>query len=121
MLTDKRLNNGESLTGTGSADNPCATERIGDVYPSLTELALIVIAHGDIDRISVLDLLLTLLEALVFKVEPVFEQTFLQELGDIVESHMDENGAEHTRRHIHPNVQTEGKKYRHNPVSEKPQ
>ena len=53
VLTDKRFYDGESLTGTGSADHPCTTERIADVNPTFTKLALVIIAHGDIDRVFV--------------------------------------------------------------------
>ena len=88
MLTDEWLDDGEGLTRTWRTHDPCATERIDNVHPSLAELTLVVVPHGDVHAVFVLLQLLTLLETLVLKVESVFQQTFLQELGDIVKSHM---------------------------------
>ena len=62
MLTYERLDNREGLTRTRCTDNPCATERIHDVYPSLTKPALVVIPHRDIHAVFVLLQLLTLLK-----------------------------------------------------------
>ena len=85
VLPDKRLDDGEGLTRTRSTHNPCATERIDDVHPSLAELALVIIAHRDVHAVLVLLQLPALLKALILEVEAVFQQPFLQELRDIVE------------------------------------
>ena len=90
MLSDEWLNDGEGLTRTRSADHPCTSEGIDDVHPALTELRLVVVAHGDVHAVLVLNQFLTLLEGLVLEVEAVFEQPFLQELADVVEGNMDE-------------------------------
>ena len=73
MLSDEWLNDGEGLTRTRSADHPGTSEGIDDVHPSLAELRLVVVAHGDIHAILVLNQLLTLLEGLVLEVETVFK------------------------------------------------
>ena len=80
MLTDKRLDDGECLTRARCTYNPCASEWIHNVHPSLTELTLIVVAHGDIHAILVVLTFLALLKRFVFKVESVFQESFLQEL-----------------------------------------
>ena len=90
MLSDEWLYDGEGLTRARSADHPCATEGIDDIHPALAELRLVVVAHGDVHAILVLNQFLTLLEGLVLEVEAVFEQPFLQELADVVEGNMDE-------------------------------
>ena len=53
MLPDKRLDDGKSLTTARCADYPSASERVVDVHPTFTELAFVIIAHGDIDRVFV--------------------------------------------------------------------
>ena len=84
MLPDKRFDNGESLAGTRCADYPCASERIADVHPTFAELPLVIVAHGDIDRILVLLQLPALLKTLVLKIETVFQQSLFEELGNVV-------------------------------------
>ena len=91
MLADKRLDDGERLTRTRRTDNPCASERIDDIDPSLAELSLVIVAHGNIDAVFVLDLFLHLLETLILEVETVFQQAVLQILRDIIESDMDKH------------------------------
>ena len=93
MLTDERLDDGEGLTRARSADNPGASERVRDIDGALAELALIVVAHRDIDAILVVDDFLALLETLVLQVEAVFEQAFLQSLADVVKGDMDKDCA----------------------------
>ena len=80
VLSDERLDDGESLTRARCADNPRATEGIDDVHPALAELPLVVIAHGDVHAVFVLYLLVILQEALVFQIEAVFEQSVFQVL-----------------------------------------
>ena len=72
MLANKRFDDGERLTRTRSTHNPRTAKRVNDVHPSLPELAFIVVAHGNIDRVFVLLLILTLLKAFVLEVEAVF-------------------------------------------------
>lgn len=98
-----------------------SSKGIGDVNPSLTELAFIIVAHRHVNRILVLNLLLALLETLVLKVEAVFEKTLLEKLGDVVESHMYQDSPEDCGCHIQPDVQTKGNKHGHNPMAEEPQ
>ena len=106
MLSDEWLNDGEGLTRTRSADHPCTSEGIDDVHPSLAELRLVVLAHGDIHAILVLNQLLTLLEGLVLEVETVFKQPFLQELADVVEGNMDEYRSKDGGSHIKPDIES---------------
>ena len=80
VLTDERLDDGERFTRTWRTYNPSASEWIHDVHPSLAELTLIVVAHRDIHAILVVLSLLALLKRFVFKVESVFQKSFLQEL-----------------------------------------
>ena len=93
VLTDERLDDGEGLTRARSADNPGASERVRDIDGALAELALIVVAHRDIDAILIVDDFLALLETLVLQVEAVFEQAFLQPLADVVKGDMDKDCA----------------------------
>ena len=106
MLTNERLDNWEGLTRTRSTYHPCTTERIDDVHPSLAELRLVVVAHGDIHAILILYQLFTLLEGFVLEVETVFEQPFLQELTDVVECHMNEDGSQYGGCHIEPDIES---------------
>ena len=120
MLADERLNDGESLTGTRSTNYPCSSERIHDIHPTFAELALVVIAHRDVYAILVLLQFLALLKRLVLEVETVFEQSFLQELGDIVEGNMDADGTKNRGSHVKPDVQTDGIEPHIHTMTEKP-
>ena len=75
MLTNERFDDGEGLTRAWCTDHPRSAERIDDVHPSLTKLAFIVVAHRDVDGVSVLLLVLALLKAFVLEVEAVFQQS----------------------------------------------
>ena len=88
-----------------SADHPCTSEGIDDVHPALTELRLVVVAHGDVHAILVLNQFLTLLKGLVLEIEAVFEQSLLQELADIVEGNMDEYRSKDGGCHIEPDIE----------------
>ena len=105
VLPDERLDNRKDLTQTRRSDNLGASERIDDVDPALAGLSLVVVPHRDVNAILVLLLLLTLFEALVLKVEAVFEQTFLEELGYVVECDMHQYDG---REHIEDDVQKQG-------------
>ncbi|EEB23790.1 hypothetical protein BACDOR_03755 [Phocaeicola dorei DSM 17855] len=120
VLPDKRLDDGEGLTRTRSTHNPCATERIDDVHPSLAELALVIIAHRDVHAVLVLLQLPALLKALILEVEAVFQQPFLQELRDIVEGDMHQYDTDDGSEHIEPSVQTEGIETGHYRMTEQP-
>ena len=102
VLTDKGLDNRESLTRTRSANHPSTAEGIHDIHPALAELTLIVVAHRDIDAILVLHLVRHLLKTLVLEVEAVFQETVFQVLGDIVKSHMAKNRADDRHHEIQP-------------------
>ena len=108
VLAQERLDDGEGLTRARRADHPRRAERVHDIHPPLAELTLIVVAHRDVHAVLVLYLLLALLETLVLEVEAVFQKPFLQVLGDIVESHMDEDNTHHGGYHIQPPVQCDG-------------
>ena len=120
VLADERLNDGESLTGTRSTNYPCSSERIHDIHPTFAELALVVIAHRDVYAILVLLQFLALLKRLVLEVETVFEQSFLQELGDIVKGNMDADGTKNRGSHVEPDVQTDGIEPHIHTMTEKP-
>ena len=102
VLADERLDNAESLTRAWCADDPCASERIDDINPSLAELTLIIVAHGDIDAVLVFYLFFHLLKALVLKVEAVFQQTIFQILGDVIKSYMNEHRADNRHYKVYP-------------------
>ena len=104
VLTDEWLDDGECLTATWCAHYPGATERVHDIHPSLAELALIVVAHGDIHTVFVVFLLLALLKTLVFKIETVFHQSFLQELRDVVQGDMHQYRSDDGCHHIENGV-----------------
>lgn len=74
----------------------------------MTEFTFIVVAHRDVDAVLVLDLLLTLYEGLVLEIEPVLQQTLLQELADVVKCHMDKDGSDDSGHHVQPSVQSDG-------------
>ena len=99
------ITSGETLSATRSADHPCSSERIDDIHPSLAEFAFVIIAHGYIHRILVLHQLRALLETFIFQVETVFQQAFFQELGDIIECHMDKDSTHYGCRHIEDDIQ----------------
>ena len=106
VLSNEWLNDGKGLTRTRSANHPSTSERIDDVHPALAELRLIVVAHGNIHTILVLNQLFTLLERLVLKVESVFEQTFLQELADVVKGNVNKYCSKYRGSHIKPEVES---------------
>ena len=100
VLTDKRLDDGECLTATRRTHYPGASERVHDVYPSFAEFTLIVVAHRDIHAVLVVFFLLALLKTLVFKIETVFHQSFLQELRDVVQGNMHQHRSDNGCHHI---------------------
>ena len=68
----------------------------------MTELAVIVISHGNIHPIFRIDPLLILLETFVLEVEAVLHQTLLQILRYVVESHMDAHRTHDGSNHVKP-------------------
>ena len=120
MLTDERLDDGEGLTRAWRAYHPRTTERIDDVHPALAELSLVVVPHGDVHAVLVLLQLPALLETLVLEVETVFQQSFLQELGDVVEGDMHQYHTDDGSEHIEPGVQTEGVETEEHRITEQP-
>ena len=106
MLTDKRLDDGECLTATRCTHYPGASEWVHDVYPSLAEFALIVVAHRDIHAVFVIFFLLALLKRLVLKIETVFHQSFFQELRNVVQGYMHQHRSDDGCHHIENGVQS---------------
>ena len=104
MLPDERLDDGEGLSASRRADHPCTSERVADVHPSLTELALVVIAHRNVHAVVVLHFFLTLFEALVLEVKAVFHQPVLDVFRDIVKCHMNQYHACKGGCHIEDDV-----------------
>ena len=104
MLPDERLDDGEGLSASRRADHPCTSERVADVHPSLTELALVVIAHRNVHAVVVLHFFLTLFEALVLEVKAVFHQPVLDVFRDIVKCHMNQYHACQGGCHIEDDV-----------------
>ena len=120
VLADERFNDAECLSAARRADHPCAAERVGDVHPTLAELPLVVVTHGDVDGILVLLQLPALLETLVLVVEAVLQQTLLEELGDVVKGDVYQHHANYGGKHIEPDVQTQGIEPRFHLEAEQP-
>ena len=91
----KRLNDKKAILDFEGIDN---------IDPTPPELALVVVAHRDIDGILVLDKLCCLLETFVFKVEPVFEHAILEIFRYIVKSSMDKYCPYDRHGHINPHI-----------------
>ena len=104
VLADERLDDGEGLSASRSADHPRSPERVADVHPALAELALVIVAHGDVHAVFIFHQFRTLLETLVLKVEAVFQQTFLQEFRDVVQGDMHEYHAGEGGGHVEDDV-----------------
>ena len=107
VLTDERLDNRKGLTRSRRTHHERTTEGVVDIDPSMTELAVIVVAHGDVHAVLGIDALLVLLETLVLEVEAVFHQSLLQVLRYVVERHMDAHRANDGGHHIKPDAQRE--------------
>lgn len=88
VLPDEWFDDGESLTRAWCAHYPCTSKGIDNVYPSLSKLTLIIVAHGDIHTVVIGLQILALFKTLVLEVEMVFQQSFLQELADVVQGYM---------------------------------
>ncbi len=71
-------------------------------------MSLVVEAHGYVHRVLILHTLSGLFKTFVLQIEAVFEQTFLQEFGDVVESHMDKDGSCERGYHIEDDIQSQG-------------
>ena len=65
-----------------------ASKGIDNVYPSLSKLTLIIVAHEDIHTVVIGLQVLALFKTLVLEVEMVFQQSFLQEHADVVQGYM---------------------------------
>jgi hypothetical protein len=61
-----------------------------------------------------------LLKRLVLEVETVFEQSFLQELGDIVKGNMDADGTKNGGSHVEPDIQRDSIEPHIHSMTEKP-
>ena len=88
VLSDEWFDDGESLTRAWRSHHPCASKGIDNVYPSLSKFTLIIVAHGDIHTVVIGLQVLALFKTLVLEVETVFQQSFLQELADVIQSDM---------------------------------
>ena len=102
VLAYERVDDGEGLTRARGTDNPSATEGVDDVHPSVTELALVVETHREVDTVLVLDKFRGLLETLVLEVEPVLHHSVLEILGYIVKGDMHEDNAHDGEHDIYP-------------------
>ena len=102
VLTDERFDDREGLTRSRRTHDESATEGVVDVNPAVTELAVIVVTHGNIYSIFRIDSLLILLETFVLEVEAVLHQTLLQILRNVVESHMDAHRTYDGSSHVKP-------------------
>ena len=94
MLTDERLYHRKRLSGTRRSNDPCPTERIGDITPAIVHTSLVIVYHRDVDTVLVVHQCLTLLEALVLEVEAVFTQLAVEVLSHAVKSLMNEHDTE---------------------------
>ena len=86
----------------------------------MAELALVVVAHRDVDAVLVLDLLLALDERFVLEIEPVFQEALLEELRDVVQRDMHQHRPDNRSRHIEPQVHPDGIDVRSHRMAEKP-
>ena len=93
MLSDKRLYDGKGLTTAWCAYDPSASEGVHHIAPAFSHPALIIENHRDIDAVPILNKFLTLLEALVLEVKPVFTQLTVEVLRNGIKAPMD---AHHT-------------------------
>ena len=107
MLTDERLDDRKGLTRSRRTHHERTTEGVIDVNPAMTELTVIVVAHGDVHAVLGIDALLVLFETLVLEVEAVFHQSLLQVLRHVVECHMDAHRADDGGHHVEPDAQRE--------------
>ena len=80
MLSDKRLYDTESLTRSRCSNYPCSSKAVAYRNPPLTEFTLIVVSHGDIYAVFILDFFFTLFKTFILEVETVFHQSLLDEL-----------------------------------------
>ena len=102
-MPDERVDDAERLARSRRTQHDGRTEGIDDVDPSLVHLPLIIVYHGDVDRVLVLVLLLRLFKRLVLKVEAVVTQLVVVVPGDAVTSLVDEHRTEDGRDGVkHP-------------------
>ena len=89
VLSDKGFYHRKRLTTTRCTDNPCTTERVHHITPSLAHPALIIEDHRDIDTVLVLHQLFTLLETLVLEVKSILAQLTVKILRNGIEASVD--------------------------------
>ena len=82
VLPDEWFDDGESLTRAWCPHHPCASKGIDNVYPSLSKLTLIIVAHGDIHTVVIGLQVLALFKRLILEIKTVFQQCLSLEKVD---------------------------------------
>ena len=120
VLSDKRLDDTECLARPRCSDYPCSTKTVGYIGPAFTELALVVISHGDIHAVRSLYQFLALLETFILEIETILHQSLFEELGDVIQCDMHEDNPRERYRHIENNVQRQRVEPRLHRMTEQP-
>ena len=120
MLADERFYDAERLTAARSSDYPCSSETVAYRHPSLAKFTFVIVPHRYIHAILVLNLLFALLETFILKVEPVFTQSLLDELRDVIQCNMYKNRTQDGSNHIKDNIQTQGIETEIHRITEQP-
>ena len=108
MLADERFYDAERLTAARSSDYPCSSETVAYRHPSLAKFTFVIVPHRYIHAILVLILLFALLETFILEVKPVFTQSLLDELRDVIQCDMHQYHTDQRSRHIEDDVQRQG-------------
>ena len=120
MLTDERFYDAERLTAARSSDHPCSSETVTYRHPSLAKFTFVIVPHRYIHAILVLNLLFALLETFILEVEPVFTQSLLYELRDVIQCDMYQYHTDKRGRHVKDDVQRQGVESRFHRMMEQP-
>ena len=105
VLPDERLDKRECLAAARSSYYPCASKTVAYRNPSLAELSLVIVSHGDVHTVFVLDFLLALFKTFILEIEPVLHQAVLGELRDVVQRDMHQYHPREGCRHVENDVQ----------------
>ena len=108
ILADERFYDTERLTATWSSNHPCSSETVAYRHPSLAKFTFVIVPHRYIHAILVLILLFALLETFILEVKPVFTQSLLDELRDVIQCDMHQYHTDQRSRHIEDDVQRQG-------------
>ena len=104
MLADERFYDAERLTAARSSDYPCSSETVAYRHPSLAKFTFVIVPHRYIHAILVLNLLFALLETFILKVEPVYTQSLLEELRDVIQCDMYQYHTDKRGRHVEDDI-----------------